>query len=401
MSEVPAPLTDQPVRIVERDGVRYTLLGTAHVSRKSAEAVEPLLQQGDYDAVAVELCGARHAAMTNPDAWRQLDLFDIIRQGKGGLVAANLALGAYQRRLAEQFGIEPGAEMKAALEQAEQRGLPHLLIDRDVGITFKRVFRRVGWFEKLSLFGGLVFSLFSHEEITEEDIEKLKEGDMLEATFAEFAQRSESLYDSLIAERDTFMAAALRKAGREEGHRNILAVVGAGHLKGIVAHLEHDDEDPDRQHQALSAVPPRGWLLRALPWLITLLVLSGFAIGFLRSPELGWELVATWVLINGTMAALGAAIAGGHPATVASGFLAAPLTSLNPTVAAGMVTAGVEIWLRKPTVGDFHRLRDDVVHWSGWWKNRVSRILLVMVFSNLGSIAGTWIAGLRIVERLT
>ncbi|MDX1569949.1 MAG: TraB/GumN family protein [Xanthomonadales bacterium] len=401
MNEATAGAIDQPVRIVERDGVKYTLLGTAHVSRRSAEAVHALLEDSDFDAVAVELCGARHAAMTNPDAWKQLDLFQIIRQGKGGLVAANLALGAYQRRLAEQFGIEPGAEMKAALDQADAKGLPHVLIDRDVGITFKRVFRQVSFWEKLSLFGGMVFSLFSTEEITEEDIEKLKEGDMLEATFAEFAQQSESLYGALIAERDEFMASSLREAAAEQGHRNVLAVVGAGHLKGIVKHLEGDTDEPDEQQRRLNAVPPRGYLLRALPWLITLAVLTGFAIGFARSPELGWELVATWVLINGSLAALGAAAAGGHPLTVASGFLAAPLTSLNPTVAAGMATACVEIWLRKPTVGDFSRLRDDVVEWRGWWKNRVSRTLLVMVFSNLGSIAGTWIAGLRIVERLS
>lgn len=392
---------DQPIRVIERDGVRFTLLGTAHVSRASAEAVTRIIEGGDFDLVAVELCGSRYAAMTNPDAWKDMDLFRVIRDGKGGLVAANLALGAYQRRLAEQFGIEPGAEMKAALEAAEARTVDHALIDRDVGITFKRMFRSVGLFEKFNLFSGLLYSLFSREEITEEEIEKLKEGDMLESTFSEFAMRSGSLFTALISERDVFMADRLREAARDGEHREVLAVVGAGHLAGIATELESTDVEPGSAQAELEAVPPRGLVSRALPWVITVAILTGFVIGFSRSPDLGIELVLTWVLVNGLLASLGAAIAGGHPLTIASGFLAAPLTSLNPTVAAGMVTASVETWLRKPTVGDFTRLRDDVLRMSGWWRNRVSRILLVLVFSNLGSMAGTWIAGLRIFERLT
>ena len=405
MTDIPADvntnaLAGQPVKVIERDGVRYTLLGTAHVSRASAEAVRAMLNQQEFDAVAVELCGSRYDALTNPDAWKNMNLLQVIRQGKGGLVAANLALGAYQRRLADQFGIEPGAEMKAALDEAKARDLPHLLIDRDVGITFKRMFRRVRFWDKLNLFSGLIYSLISKEEITEEEIEKLKEGDMLESTFSEFASQSESLYHSLIAERDEFMAARLREDAHTHGHREVMAVVGAGHLAGIARHLADDAGEPEQQQQALSTVPPRGWFVRALPWLITALVLTGFAIGFSRNPGLGWELVLTWVLINGVLAAVGAACAGGHPLTILSGFLAAPLTSLNPTVAAGMVTASVETWLRKPTIGDFSHLRDDVTTVRGWWHNRVSRILLVLILSNVGSMLGTWIAGLRIVERL-
>ena len=391
----------QPMEVVERDGVTYTLLGTAHVSKASADAVTEIVGAGAYDLIAVELCGSRYAAMTNPDAWKELDLFQVIREGKGGLVAANLALSAYQRRLAEQFGIEPGAEMRAALDAADERGVDHALIDRDVGITFKRMFRKVGFFEKFSLFSGLIYGLFSREEITEEDIEKLKQGDMLESTFSEFAAQSQSLYTSLIADRDVFMADRLREDAGAKGSKNVLAVIGAGHLAGITRELKETQAEPGTMQAQLNEVPPRGWFSRSLPWLITIAVLSGFLIGFLRSPELGLELVLTWILVNGLLAAVGATIAGGHPLTIASAFVAAPLTSLNPTVAAGMVTASVETLLRKPTVGDFTRLRDDVIKLSGWWRNRVSRILLVLVFSNIGSMLGTWIAGLRIVERLT
>ncbi|MEM6575691.1 MAG: TraB/GumN family protein [Pseudomonadota bacterium] len=394
-------LADQPLVVVTNGDVEYTLLGTAHVSKRSVEAVKALAQQQVFDAIAVELCQSRYDALTKPDSWQKTDLFKIIRQGKAGLVAANLALGAYQRRLADQFGIEPGAEMKQALEEATTLELPHLLVDRDIGITLKRVMGAVGFFDKLGILGGLITSLVTREEISEQDIERLKEGDMLENTFAEFAENSEPLYRALIEERDHYMAAALRQQSAEKGVRKVLVVIGAGHLKGLAGALERADAEPAEVLSRLNELPRRGQWMKTLPWLITAVILTGFAIGFSRSPELGWSLVVFWVLINGTLAALGAAAARAHPLTVASGFVAAPLTSLNPTIAAGMVTASVEAYLRRPRVADFSALRDDVTTPSGWWRNRVSRVLLVFVFSNLGSMLGTWIGGFRIFGALS
>lgn len=394
-------IEQQPMVEIERDGTHYVVLGTAHVSRKSADAVRELITQQSFDAIAVELCDSRIAAIRDPDAWQQMDLFQIIRQGKGGLVAANLALSAYQRRLAEQFGIEPGAEMKVAVDLAKHQDLPVLTIDRDVGITLKRVYGSVKFLERVSILGGLTGSLITSEEITEQEIERLKEGDMLESAFAEFAERSENLYRSLIGERDEFMAARLREEGDKNRFERVLVVIGAGHLKGMCEHLKEDNRLPEAVQAEYNLIPKGRRWTRFIPWIITAVILTGFAIGFARSPELGMELVVTWVLINGGLAALGALIAGGHPFTVLSGFLAAPLTSLNPTVAAGMVTASVEAWLRKPRILDFTNLRDDVTRLRGWWGNRVSRTLLVLLFSNFGSIAGTYIAGFKIFERLS
>ncbi len=390
---------NEPVREIERDGVHYTLLGTAHVSRASVDAVRHHLESGEFDAVAIELCASRYKALTDASAWRDMNLFSIIREGKAGMMMASLALSAYQRRIAEQFGIEPGAEMKAAMESASRSGIDLQLIDREIGTTLRRTSRRLSWWQRWMLTNGMILSLFSRDEISEEDIERLKRGDILNETFTEFASASPQLYETLIAERDRYMAARL--LSQNDGHpgRRVLAVIGAGHLDGTATALG-SLESPQRVAAELDRTPPRSRIWRTLPWLILIAVLSGFAIGFSRSPELGWTLVATWVVVNGTLSALGAAIARAHPLTVITGLFAAPLTSLNPTIGAGMVTGAVEASIRKPKVGDFECLRDDVMHLSGWWRNRVARVFLVFFLSNLGSAIGTWVAGLSMIRQL-
>lgn len=390
---------DEPVREVELDGVHYTLLGTAHVSRASVDAVRHHLEHGKFDAVAVELCESRHKALTDASAWRDMNLFAIIRAGKAGMMMASLALSAYQRRIAEQFGIEPGAEMKAAMETADRAGLPLQLIDREIGITLKRTSRRLSWWQRWMLTNGMIVSLFSREEFSEQDIERLKQGDILNETFSEFASASPELYESLIRERDHFMAARLRQENRGQAGRRVLAVIGAGHLDGTADALA-SQEDPETRLQQLNAVPPPSRIWKTIPWLILVAVIAGFGIGFSRSPELGWSLVLTWVAINGGLSALGAAMARAHPLTIITALLAAPLTSLNPTIGAGMVTGAVEASLRKPKIADFEALRDDVIKLSGWWKNRVARVFLVFFLSNLGSAVGTWVAGFSMIRQL-
>ncbi len=393
--------TDQPVREITRAGVHYILLGTAHVSRASVAAVTSMASSGEFDAIAVELCPARHQALTRQQQWKDMDLYRIIREKKAGLVMANLALGAYQRRIAEQFGIEPGAELKAAVDAAEAQNLPLQLIDRDLATTLKRSYRAVPWYKRMMLSAGLVMSTVSSDEIDEEQIEKLKEGDILESTFTEFAAQSPELYEALIGERDRFMAARLRQENTANEGKRILVVVGAGHLKGLANVLKSDQQDPQAEIDELSYLaPPKRWP-KIIPWLIAVAILTGFWIGFSRSPELGWELVTLWVLINGGLAALGALIARAHPLTIISAMLAAPLTSLNPAVAAGMVTGLVESVLRKPRISDLEKLRDDVTTLKGWFKNPATRILLVFFFSNLGSAIGTWVAGFQIFEALS
>ena len=392
---------EQPIREITRDGVHYVLLGTAHVSRASVDAVTEMANSDGYDAIAVELCPARHQALTKQQAWKDMDLYRIIREKKAGLVMANLALGAYQKRIAEQFGIEPGAELKAAADAAAAHDLPLQLIDRDLATTLKRSYRAVPWYKRMMLTTGLVMSTVSSDEIDEEQIEKLKEGDILESTFTEFAEQSPELYEALIAERDRFMAARLRQENLENEGKRILVVIGAGHLEGLAKYLETDQQDPKAEVEKLSQLPaPKRWP-KFVPWVIAALVITGFAIGFSRSPELGWRLVTLWVLINGGLSGLGALLARGHPLTVVSAMIAAPLTSLNPAIAAGMVTGMVESWVRKPKVSDLEKLRDDATTLKGWFKNPATRILLVFFFSNVGSAIGTWVAGFQIFDALS
>ncbi len=390
-----------PVVTLELDGLKVTLLGTAHVSKASADQVEQMLATGEYDAVAVELCPSRHQAITNPDSLAKMDLFQVIKEGKATMVAASLALGAYQQRLADQFGIEPGAEMRMAVNKAAESHIPVLLIDREIGVTLKRVYHNIPWWKRMNLISGLIGSVVTKEKVSEEEIERLKEGDMLESSFSQFAEQAQELFIPLIDERDRYMAARIRQEMANTQPKHLLAVLGAGHLKGIENYLGQLERNPDTEVESLEQLPTPSKWPKLLPWIIVALVLTGFTIGFSRNSDLGWQLVMDWVLINGGLSALGALIAGAHPLTVLTAFVAAPLTSLNPTIGAGMVTAAVETWIRKPTVADFSDIRRDTTSIKGWWHNRVTRILLVFLLSTLGSAIGTYVAGFRIFERLT
>ena len=388
----------QPHALVERDGVRYTLLGTAHVSRASVDAVREAIAGGGFDAVAVELDPQRLQAISDPDAMARLDLVKVLREGKTPLFAANLALASYQRRLAEQLGIEPGAELKAAVDDAQAAGLPTHLIDRDVGLTFRRALQRLGWWQRAKLGGGVIAGLIVDDEVAEHDIEKLKQGDMLQASFSEFAEQTPELYEALIAERDRYMAARLRATAGDA--REVLAVVGAGHLDGLARHLREDAAVPDEVTAALETVKPKS-KLPVMELLIGAFLLGGFAWGFAMGGfDVGADLLLYWVLWTGGLGALGCLAAGGHPLSILGAFVSSPFTPLHPALASGTVSALIEAWVRKPTYGDFMALREDVNTVRGWWRNRVARVLVNFFLTSLGTAIGVWTGGARMLARL-
>ncbi len=396
---------EEPVQSLSIGESTITILGTAHVSRASAEKAQELIESQEHEVVCIELCQSRFNAMTDPNVLAKMDLFDVIRSGKASMVTASLALGSYQQRMAEQFGIEPGLEMKTSIKYAQQLDLPVVLIDREVGTTLKRVYHNVPFWKRLYIISGLFASVVSRETVSEEEIEKLKSGDLLETTFAQFSEDANDLFVPLIDERDRYMTAKLLQGLKDHPGKNLLAVVGAGHVKGMVDYLKkfstENGYDPARVIDDLDVIPKKRSWFKFIPWIIVALVVFGFYMGFQKSPDMGWSLIWQWIVINGSLSALGAAIAGAHLLTIITAFIAAPITSLNPTIGAGMVTAAVELFIRKPTVNDFSDLRKDTSSAWGWRKNRVARILLIFVLSSLGSAIGTYVAGFRIFEQLT
>lgn len=400
MNAISDALADQPHAHVERDGVRYTLLGTAHVSRRSVAAVEAALASHSYDVIAVELDPARHRALTDPEALAKLDLLQAIRDGKAGLLAASLALAAYQRRMAEQLGIEPGAELKAAADGALALGLPLLLIDREIGLSFRRAWGRLGYWKRALLGSGLLASLLVDEKLDEQAIERLKQGDVLESSFAEFAGQSPELHQALIVERDQYMAARLRAAAASHPGSHILAVVGAGHLAGLKAALETDSVAPAERIALLESLPQTS----TVPWFslaLAAFLIGGFAWGVHQGGiETGGVVLLHWLLWTAAGGALGCLAAGGHPLSILAAALASPITPLHPALGSGTASALVEVWRRPPDYAEFLALREDTRRLTGWWKNRVARTLLNFFLTSIGTVLGIWAAGAGITARL-
>ncbi len=392
----------EPLTAVRVANSEVELLGTAHVSKTSVSNVLARIESKEYDLVMVEICSRRHQSLMDPDTLAKLDLWQLIKQKKATGVIVTLALQGYQQRLADDLDTEAGAEIKAAIECANKHNIPLLLIDRDIGITMQRLMHMVRWWEKIFLFNSLFVSFFSQQEvdIKAQDIEAMKSSDYLSQMFENMGFAGKKIKQVLIDERDTYMSAKIIQAANTGQFKKAFVVVGAGHLAGMKRLLQQGINNVDEQFEQLKHVPPRGFLRKALPWIIVAVIVFGFIVGFSRNTELGMDLVVYWVLVNGGLSALGVVIAGGHWLTVIGAFFAAPLTSLNPTIGAGMVTAFIELSRRKPKVADFKELRKDTKTWAGWRHNLVARTLLVFFFSTLGSVLGTYLGGIYIFRNL-
>ena len=374
------------------DGKKIFLIGTAHISQSSVDEVNTVINQVNPDTVCIELCSSRYQAMLAKDQWKNMDIFKVIREGKSFLLFANLIMTAFQKRLGSRLGVKPGSEMFEAANVAEKLNSELVLADRDVKITLQRTWRGMRFWGKMKILGQLLASLFIREEISKEEIEKLKESDALSEAMKMLAEQSPEMKRILIDERDQYMAEKIRQSMG----KLVVAVVGAGHVKGLTAELENKHNLAE-----LESVPPTGkavaWLKWGIPALIIALIVYGF---FTVDTDVSIEMIQRWVLINGTLSALGTAAAFGHPITIAVAFIAAPFTSLNPTIAAGWVAGLVEALLRKPQVRDFENLADDITHLRGFWQNNITRILLVVIFANLGSAIGTFAGGFAIATLL-
>jgi pheromone shutdown-related protein TraB len=362
----------------------FILVGTAHVSKESARLAKSVIEEEKPDTVCVELCQSRFQAIRQKDRWQDTDIIKVIREKNSFLLLSNLLLASFQKRIAKQFDVKPGEEMITAINTAESTGAQIHLADRDIRTTLSRTWRVMGFWSKIKLVFQLILSLGQLDEIKEEDIEKMKQQDVLETLLAEVGKSLPALKSIVIDERDQYLAEKIRTA---PGNK-IVAVVGAGHIPGIQKYW-----DSDIDTRALEQLPPKGKLIGILKWLIPVAIVGLFIAGFFYGgTEAGTDMIIWWILANGILAGVGAIIALAHPVTILTSILAAPLTSLNPMIAAGWVSGLVEAFSRKPKVKDLERLPEDILSVRGFWKNNVTRILLVVVFTNLGSSLGTFIA---------
>lgn len=370
--------------MVELEGKTIYIVGTAHVSAQSVQDVRATVAAVRPDTIAIELCEPRYQGLVKKKAWQHTNLFQVIRQGKATFLLAQLAMQSFYRRLGKQLEVEPGAEMLAGAACAEETGARLELIDRRIDITLKRVWRHLGFWHRLKLFGVLVEAMFSSEEIDGAAIESLKKQDQLESLLGEMGQAFPEIKKRLIDERDVYLAQKLRET---KGER-IVAVVGAGHVPGMLKAIQETASLAELETLPLPSRWSKIW-----PWLIPAAVLALIAWGFVQGgSERGVDSIVIWVGVNGVLAALGAALALAHPLTVLSAFVAAPITSLNPTIAAGWVAGLVQAWIRPPSVCDFEALPEALETFRGFIRNPVIRILLVVVMTNLGSSIGTFAA---------
>ena len=367
------------------------LVGTAHVSSKSVETVKAQILKYRPDVVAVELCDSRLSNLREPETLDSEDLLKIIKEGKSAMILLQSALAVQQRKMGLSTGEKPGAELLAAVEGAEESQIPYEMIDRDVVVTLKRAWYKMGIIEKWRVVNTLIFD-DNEEEVPIEEV--LEDSDMMSKLMEEARTVAPNAGEVLIDERDTFLAGRIQQI-RSRG--KVLAVVGAGHLEGIIENLNLPDNELTSKLPTLSLEPPkRIWpkiLLASIP-----LFLFG-ALGYMAlNGEIAQirQTAVTWLILNAVLAGIGVILARGHPLSALVGALASPITSLNPTLAAGWFAGYTQFKLDSPTVGDtkdFLAL-DDI---SLFWRNRVGKVLMVTAMGNVGSMAGAWIAGGAII----
>lgn len=387
--------TDLPenVHFIEQGGREIYLVGTAHVSAKSAELVETVVRDVQPDSVAVELCSGRYRALKNPEEWKKTDIIQVVKQGKAFLLLAQLILAGFQKKIGQKLGVKPGLEMLKAVEVAEELGAETVLADREVSITLKRTWGNLGFWGGLKVIATLIADGFSSgQELDEEEIERLKTADVLEEAMQEFATALPSVRESLIDERDKYLASKIAGAPGEK----VVAVVGAGHVPGITRYIhETIDIEP------LETIPPPSIWGKIIGWGLPLLIISLIVYGLLTAgTDVGKQMLLDWLVVNAVFGGLGTLLAAAHPLTILVSFLVSPFTSANPAIAAGWVAGLVEATIRKPRVEDFEMLSAEPLTVRLVYKNRVTRVLLVVILTNLMGGLGTFLSGGLIASRL-
>jgi pheromone shutdown-related protein TraB len=369
------------------------LIGTAHISRESIGEVDRAIREEKPGMVCVELDASRYASINQQENWEKLDVIKVFKEGKGFLLMANLVLAGFQRRMGEELGVKPGEEMKIAIETAKEMEIPYSLCDREIQTTLRRAWIRCGLWSKCKLMASLLSSAFTTEKLDAKEIEELKNRSELDGMMTELAGYLPKVKETLIDERDRYLAAKIWESGARNGGKQI-AVVGAGHLMGIKDHLEKiaaGEENEDVTE--LDAVPSGSVLSKAAGWIFPALIVALIILGFFRAGAgVSLGMLIRWVLLNGSLAALGTLIALGHPLSILVSFFGAPVATINPFIGVGLFAGIMEATMRKPRVMDAQTISEDIISLKGIYRNRITKALLVFFLSSLGGAIGNFIA---------
>lgn len=380
-------------RIKTADDREIILIGTAHISQASKELVRETIENEHPDTVCIELDEGRLQSIRDPERWKKTDLKEVIKKKQLATLIANLVLGSYQKRMGDQTGVKPGSELKEAADIATEKDIPIVLADRDIKITLKRTWACTPWYRKLSLLGGLFGSIFDKTEISEEDLAKIKEQDALNSMMQEFGKTYPEVKQVLIDERDQFLAGRIKNA---EG-KKIVAVVGAGHVKGIAAIISENKELPSEE--SITKIPKGSCIWKIIGWAIPAAIIASIIfVGYEAGVEKAGQLSLQWAMLTGGGAMLGAIIAGGHPLTVLVALVAAPFTGLTPLIGVGFFTALTQVYMRPPRVSEMETLADDIWQVKHWWKNRVTRVMLCFLCPGIPAIVGKILAIFQIYQ---
>ena len=380
-------------RIKTSDDREIVLIGTAHISKVSKELVRETIENEKPDTICVELDEGRAKSIQDPERWKKTDLKEVIKKKQLATLIANLVLGSYQKRMGEQTGVKPGSELKEAVDLASEKEIPVVLADRDIKITLRRTWACMPWYRKFSLLGGLFASIFDKTEISEEELAKIKEQDALNSMMQEFGKSFPEVKQVLIDERDQFLASKIKNAPGQK----VVAVVGAGHMKGIAGIIEGDKELPSEE--SISVIPKGAPIWKIIGWAIPLAIVASIIfVGYKAGVEKAGELSLQWAMLTGGGAMLGTIIAGGHPLTILVALVAAPFTGLTPLIGVGFFTALTQVYMRPPRVSEMETLSDDIWQVKRWWKNRVTRVILCFLCPGIPAIIGKILAIFQIYQ---
>jgi len=382
------------IPIVDIDG-KLRLIGTAHISRESAEVVKQQISEWQPDIVAIELDSNRLAHLQNPDKFDDEALSNVLKEGRTSLLLFQSLLAIEQRKMGMEAGERVGVDLLAAVDTAAEFDIPIELVDRDIQITLKRAWKKMKLREKWRILYSLLADEPDEEDIDVEEL--LGDGDLITQLMEELRASAPGAGEVLVDERDDYLAGSIEKL---RGEKKVLAVIGAGHIKGVGKRLQDNQKLSQERWDELLSVPSPNPVWKMIKWGFPVIILGLF--GFLLMQGNYEELLTvayTWLALNAALAALGALLARGHPLAILTAALASPITSLNPTLAAGWFAGAVQMKIAKPTskdLQDFLKLDSFGLFWS----NRVGRVLLVTALANLGSSIGAYLAGTAILGTL-